>query len=385
MGWNDMGSIFRPKYKDRHGTERESAVWWIQYYSRGRKIRESTETTDAGEAKDFLKRKEGDATKGPAFVTSRRITFEELAKDLQNEYKANGRDSLRDLEARMRLHILPAIGKRKAVSITTADINAFVVQRKGEGATNAGINRELAAIKRAFSLAIEGGKIAAKPHIPMLKENNVRKGFFEREQLESVLHHLKEHSKGPAIFAYITGWRKGEILSLQFRNVDFEAETVCLDPGTTKNDEGRIFSFRYIPELRSLLETQRAKAGALREKGIICPWVFFIEGKGRRRGRSIGDFKRNWNTACEKAGVPGRIFHDFRRTAVRNLVRAGVPERVAMQMTGHKTRSVFERYNIVSKSDLDEASKRLGEYLNHAGTDKDTGKVTRFKGKSKFA
>ncbi len=87
----------------------------------------------------------------------------------------------------------------------------------------------------------------------------------------------------------------------------------------------------------------------------LTPWIF------HRKGRQIGDFRKAWTTACEKAGVPGRIPHDFRRTAVRNLVRAGVPERVAMQMTGHKTRSVFERYNIVSEGDLDAAAKRLDE------------------------
>jgi len=182
----------------------------------------------------------------------------------------------------------------------------------------------------------------------MLKENNVRIGFFEREQFEALLKQLtgcgREDLQPVVRFAYITGWRRSEILSLQWRQVDFETGRVCLDPGTTKNDEGRIFTFTH--ELRCLLEEQRAKAELLRIKGIICPWVF------HRSGRQIREFKRAWATACRRAGLPGRILHDFRRSAVRNLVRAGIPERVAMKMTGHKTRSVFERYNIVSSGDL---------------------------------
>lgn len=92
-------------------------------------------------------------------------------------------------------------------------------------------------------------------------------------------------------------------------------------------------------------------------EGKLCPYVF------QHKGESISGFKRSWKTACIKAGLPGRIVHDFRRTAVRNLVRAGVPERVAMKMTGHKTRSVFERYNIVSEGDLREAAAKLGQFL----------------------
>jgi integrase len=196
----------------------------------------------------------------------------------------------------------------------------------------------------------------------MLQEHNVRQGFFEREQLEAVEKHLRAHNRPPSEFSYITGWRKQEVLTLQWPQVDFGASTVSLLAGTTKNEEARVFPF--TSELRTILEGQRAKAEALRKEGIITPWVFFFESEGRR-GQRILDFKRNWKTACIKAGIPGRIFHDFRRTAVRNLVRAGVPERVAMKMTGHKTRSVFERYNIVSEGDLKDAAKRLDSYLGH--------------------
>ena len=102
------------------------------------------------------------------------------------------------------------------------------------------------------------------------------------------------------------------------------------------------------------LEAQRTKTDKLQRKnGVIIPWVF------HRDGRPIKEFKRSWKTACKNAGLPGRIPHDFRRTAVRNLVRAGIPETVAMQMTGHKTRSVFDRYNIVDETDLFEAARKL--------------------------
>ena len=127
-----------------------------------------------------------------------------------------------------------------------------------------------------------------------------------------------------------------------------------MNPGTTKNDEGRVFPFTQ--ELRELLVLQKEETEQLqRQQDMLIPWVF------HREGKKLGDFRKSWETACKKAGVPGRIPHDFRRTAVRNLVRAGIPERVAMQMTGHKTRSVFERYNIVSEGDLDAAAKRLDE------------------------
>jgi len=216
-----------------------------------------------------------------------------------------------------------------------------------------GIPTILTTIKRMFNLAIQSGKLLQKPHIPFLKENNVRVGFFEREQFLSVLQRLPEPVRPVATFAYITGWRiDSEVLPLEWRQVDFGAGEVRLDPGKNKNGEGR--TFPMTRELREVLEHQPATTENLqRQLKVVCPRVF------HRSGRPIKSFRVAFRTACAETGCRGRVLHDFRRSAVRNLVRAGVPERVAMQMTGHKTRSVFERYNIVSAGDLREAAKRL--------------------------
>jgi integrase len=92
----------------------------------------------------------------------------------------------------------------------------------------------------------------------------------------------------------------------------------------------------------------------------------FVYLVGQKAGQQIteGGFNKAWRKARLKAGCLGRIPHDFRRTAVRNLVRAAVPERVAMQLTGHKTRAVFERYNIVRAGDLRNAARRLDTYAS---------------------
>ena len=164
---------------------------------------------------------------------------------------------------------------------------------------------------------------------------------------------LPEPVRPAATFAYITGWRiDSEVLSLEWRQVDFGAGEVRLDPGKTKNGEGR--TFPMTRDLRELLEQQRAITENLqRQLKVVCPRVF------HRDRAAHQELPRRVSDGLYGAGCPGRVLHDFRRTAVRNLVRAGIPERVAMQMTGHKTRSVFERYNIVSAGDLREAAKRL--------------------------
>jgi integrase len=167
----------------------------------------------------------------------------------------------------------------------------------------------------------------------MLHVENARKGFFEPEQYRAVVKQLPEHLRPLAAIAYITGWRAmSELLSRQWRHVDLGKGWLRLDPGESKNGEGREFPF--TPDMRSVLENQREIVRTIeREQACVIPWVF-VQADGSR----IKDFRWAWRKACRDAGVPGRLVHDFRRTAVRNLERAGVPRSAAMRMTGHKTK-----------------------------------------------
>ena len=194
----------------------------------------------------------------------------------------------------------------------------------------------------------------------MLKEDNVRKGFFEHGDFLALRNALPSYLKGFVTFAYKVGWRVSEIRGLTWSQVDLNQGIVRLEVGETKNAEGRTV---YLDdELKQIFEQQHE---ARKKQKKLIPYVF----PNKEGNDKIGDFRGAWNTACKKAGIGKRLFHDFRRTAVRNMIRSSIPERVAMMISGHKTRSVFDRYNIVSDSDLQMAAKLQEDYLKSvAGT-----------------
>jgi integrase len=349
-----MGSLYRPKYRGADGELKESAVIWLKYRDAlGIVRRESSGTEKEQEARRLLKQREGAAVDGRVIVPRvEKVNVGQLADGLLCEYRANARKSIDRVEDAVD-HLLPFFGALPAVQVTSAHITAYQAKRQDEDAANATINRELAALKRKFSLAVKGERIHRAPYIAMLEERNVRTGFFEHEQYEAVRAHLPKYAQPVVTFAYITGWRvRSEVLTLQWHQVDFVAGTVRLEPGTTKNREGR--TFYMTPELRATLEAQRAATDELQRKtSSIVPWVF------HRNGRRLNGFRKAWRSACTAAGVPGRILHDFRRTAVRNLERAGVPRSTAMRMVGHKTESIYRRYAIVDDAMLREGSEKL--------------------------
>lgn len=215
-------------------------------------------------------------------------------------------------------------------------------------------------------------KVDRVPNISMLKEHNVRKGFFEHHEFLALRDALPEFLMAVVTFGYKTGWRISEVLNLQWSRVDRVNHTVYLNLGESKNDEARIVYLddELICLFQDLWENRKIRK-------TLCPFVF-VNKNGDDR---IGGFRKAWKSACHRAGIGDRIFHDFRRTAVRNMVRAGVPETVAMKISGHRIRSVFERYNIVNDRDLRMAAAIQQAYLSSlAGTK--TGTVTRLRKKT---
>lgn len=331
-------------------------TYWVQYYRNGKPYRESVRSKKAVDAKRLLKKREGEIVDGklPGIYFDR-IRFDELAEDFLREYKVNQRKSLIRAQRSVR-QLKKYFEGFKIPQITTPKIKEYIEARQNEGAANATINRELSALKRMLNMGARQTppKVDRLPFIPMLKENNARKGFFEHGDFLALRDALPSYLKKFVTFAYKTGWRLSEIANLTWNQVDLNQGIVRLDAGETKNDEGRTI---YLDEELKEIFIQ---AWQSRKKGsIVLPYVF-LNHKGDNK---IKQFNKAWSTACEDAGIGKKLFHDFRRTAVRNMVRAGIPERVAMMVSGHKTRSIFERYNIFNDTDLKMAAQKQELYL----------------------
>jgi integrase len=205
-----------------------------------------------------------------------------------------------------------------------------------------------------FHLAKEDGTLRHLPHFPMLEEASPRKGFVELAQYEKLSRELPDYLRVPLALGFFTAMRLGEVVSLTWSQVDFLHNTITLNAEQTKTGESRVIPI--CAPLRAVLLEQRAK------RKPSCPYVCF---KLEKRGVPVKleSFRKAWVSGATRAGLGGLLFHDLRRSGVRNLVRSGVPEKIAMAISGHKTRAVFDRYNIVNGDDLADAGRKLETFF----------------------
>jgi len=356
-----MGSIYK-----------RGNIFWIQYYRNGKPYRESTKSKKESDAKKLLRLREGEISQGklPGFYFDK-VRFDELAEGLIRDYKLNAKKSIDRIKQAV-FHLNKTFEDVRVTDITTPKIEKYVEKRLDEGAANATINRELSALRRMLNIGAKQHppKVNRVPFIPLLKENNVKKGFFEHAQFLALRDALPPYLKGFVTFAYKTGWRLSEITNMRFSQVDPTQGIVRLDPGETKNNEGRMV---YLDdELIEIFHNQ------YQNRRNLLPYVF-LNGDSSDK---IKCFRKTWNKACRDIGLgygykiakkyvekwkeklpAGPTIHDFRRSACRNMIRSGIPQQVAKMLSGHKTDSVFNRYNIVSEEDLRLAAKRQEVYL----------------------
>ncbi|MBF0518667.1 MAG: site-specific integrase [Nitrospirae bacterium] len=317
-----------------------------------------------------------------------------MSDGVVTDYKMNGRKSLWRVEISIK-HLSEHFKGIKASQITTDMINAYIVKRKEIGIENGTINRELAALKRMFTLAYNQTprKVPEIPYIPKLKEDNIRSGYFEHNQYMELRDALPAEIKSVFIMGYYSGMRKETILKMLFSQIDFENRCIILHSGTTKNDMALRY---YLPdELYDALVRQKQIRDLYYPD---CPFVFF------RDGNQIKDFRGSWETTLRKCGYPptfkckdckhvfelidgnkkeyagcplcnstrlmkyDKLFHDLRRTAVRNLRRSGTPTTVGMKISGHKTHSIYYRYDIINDDDLITSAEHLSKM--HKETEK---------------
>jgi len=156
-----MGSLYRPKYRDRHGDLRESAVWWVRFRQHGQTMRQSTETTDERKARAFLREREGKVAPNiPISSQGDRLTLADAAAMIREDYAANGRKSARDLEFRL-AHLLAHLGvTTRLARVTTGTVERYKAARLAERAAPATIDRELAALRliRTYAARADRGK-----------------------------------------------------------------------------------------------------------------------------------------------------------------------------------------------------------------------------------
>jgi integrase len=329
-----------------------SRFWWICYYdANGDPVRESSKSEKITVAQNMLKAKLGEVASGN-FISPKvqRIAVSELFEAVLADYRNNGQE-IRFAEHNWKLHLEPFFGHMRAANVGTDQLSAYIAKRKTENAANASINRELALLRRAFTLGYKARprKVTALLDLSehTLEENNVRTGFVDETQY----HALAEKTVGQLwlrtmlALGYTYGFRKSELLDMGVSQVDLLARSIRLNPGETKNGQGRTLA---LTEECYNLVLQMVKGKQ--------PDDFLLT---RQNGKRVKDFRETWHALTNAAKMPGLLFHDLRRSAVRNMVRRGVTEQIAMRISGHKTASVFRRYDIVSEADLTEAALKV--------------------------
>jgi hypothetical protein len=282
------------------------------------------------------------------FKTHRTEMIRKIPEDLPEPTKLWREQRVDDvveiMKARWKKHLAGVFGHRKAALVRQSDLSDYINARHKAKARNGTINRELALLRRMFTLGFKSTPrlVPDVPTFPARLPEHAREGFIEDADFEKLLKAIEEKGLRTLVMcAYRLGFRKAELQNLLV--VQVNDGRVSLFKGATKNGKARIV--KMPQDVRKAVE--ECAAGKQPDDYVFC-W---------KDGSPIRDFRASWKKATTKIKRPELLFHDLRRSTVRRMRKLGVPTAVGMKITGHLTRKVFDDYDAANDLDVADAAE----------------------------
>jgi integrase len=351
---NGTGSIIKLKQNGR-----ESKFWYILYTIDGKQRRESTGTEDHEEAKRKLETALAENALGMRpTVDVKAVTYEEIATSYSSQQISSGAAPRCE-----KMHLDEFFNGKRVLDITTDSLRRYISHRTKAGVAGPTIRRELGTLRAMLNQARKEGKLRLVdiPYFPMPPDSKPRKGFVNPDLFAQLLAAFPENLRPLVQFIYCTGMRRSAALRITWDMLNEECSELNIPGDILKNDEALALPLAGadLGKLAAMLKKQFRVQGqpVFDSTNLRKEWAEASTKLGLGKMQ-----KKKTEAGWSYASYRGLMLHDLRRSAVRNLVRAGVPESVAMKISGHKTRHVFERYNIVDTRDVREALIKQGEY-----------------------
>jgi integrase len=324
--------------------------WWIAYSFRGHPYQESSESTNKKVAQKLLK-KRLEEVKKPHFVDpakEQRLILGDMLEVIRLEYERKQNRTFNSVQFAFK-HLQEEFEFHRVIDITSDKISVYADKRwKEDEAARASVNIELTHLRHGFKLMFEKDMISKVPLIKTLENNNARKGFIDVGDFNALLEKIEDTDVRDIVeFLYHCGWRSGEAKAFQWSWID--GEMIRLPAEFSKNKKER-----SLPIIGTLMDVIQRRQKLRR---LDCEYVF------HRNGKPIRSFRKAFKAAAKQVGYPDLLPHDMRRSAVRNFRRSGLSEGDGMELSGHKTRSIYERYNIRDDRDLTESMTRVQDHL----------------------
>lgn len=356
-------SVRRRRVQDDAGhvyPRKDSPYLWMSYKFRGERVCESTRETVKRAAEKVLDRRLAEIEAGKYVGPEADVVkLSDLKELLRVFYESKGRKSWKRAALSMD-KLIKVLGDVRARDVTDVMLDNYWDGRRKRGAADATTRTELMALNKAWAVAIRKKKLASnsRPGLPEMVINNTRTRFPSEKEFEAVLSRLPDGIRDMVEFLGMTGWRLGEAMNLRWSWVNMHEKTITLPGARAKNGESRPYPFAGDPGMEALLV---GRMQASKELQLSRPGDEPVEYVFSRDGGPIRAYHFHWAKACEAAEVVDFHTHDLRRRAARNFIRAGVDKRVAMLMLGHKTSSIFDRYNVIEDEDVAAGVKLAAE------------------------